>query len=38
MNWFLILLSVIALVCVCLPAIRLKEWLDSMDKEGPDDH
>jgi hypothetical protein len=38
-----IALGLVALVCVCLPprwdpAIRLKEWLDAMDKEGPDDH
>jgi hypothetical protein len=37
-----IALGIIALICVCLPcrydpAIRLREWLDSMDTEGPDD-
>ena len=40
MSWA-IALGVIALVCVCLPckydpAIRLKEWLDAMDKEPED--
>jgi hypothetical protein len=43
MNWLGIALGIVAFICVCLPcrhdpAIRLKEWLDAMDKEGPDDH
>jgi hypothetical protein len=38
-----IALGIFALICVCLPcrydpAIRLKEWLDDMDKEPSDDH
>jgi hypothetical protein len=37
------LLGLVALVCVCLPcrwdpAIRLKEWFEGWDREGPDDH
>jgi len=40
LSWA-IALGLIALVCVCLPckydpAIRLKEWLDAMDKEPED--
>jgi|HubBroStandDraft_3_1064219.scaffolds.fasta_scaffold00003_56 hypothetical protein len=43
MNWIGLGLGVVALVCVCLPckwdpAIRLKEWMDAMDKEPGDDH
>jgi hypothetical protein len=53
-DWLGIVLGLVALVCVCLPckydpAIRIKEWLDAMDKEtdcdsglegkeGGDDH
>jgi hypothetical protein len=42
MNWFPILLGLIAFVCLCLPcrydpAIRLKEWLDNTDREPSDD-
>jgi hypothetical protein len=42
-DWVGIGLGLFALVCVFLPckwdpAIRIKEWLDSMDKEGGDDH
>jgi hypothetical protein len=42
MNWFSLVLVIIAIVCVCLPcrydpAIRIKEWLDAMDKEPGDD-
>jgi hypothetical protein len=42
MSWLGIALGVIALVCVCLPckydpAIRLKEWMDGMDREPPDE-
>ena len=42
LNWLGIALGVSALICICLPcrydpAIRLKEWLDAMDREGPDD-
>jgi hypothetical protein len=41
MTWG-IALGIIALICVCLPcrydpAIRIREWLDRMDTEGPDD-
>jgi hypothetical protein len=37
-----IALGIFALICVLLPcrydpAIRLREWLDAMDTEGPDD-
>ena len=37
------LLGLVAVVCVLLPckydpAIRLKEWFEGWDREGPDDH
>jgi hypothetical protein len=43
MNTLGIALGVLALICVLLPcrydpAIRLREWLDDMDKEPADDH
>lgn len=45
MSWLNIALGVIALICICLPfrydlAIRLREWLDRMDRidtEGYDE-
>jgi hypothetical protein len=42
MNWLALAFGIIALVLVCLPckydpAIRLREWLDGMDREPPDE-
>jgi hypothetical protein len=33
-----LVLAVILLPCRYDPAIRMREWLDRMDTEGPDDY
>ena len=42
MIWVIALCWAVALVCLCLPceydpAIRLREWMDGMDREPPDE-
>jgi hypothetical protein len=42
MSWLGVALGIIAIVLVCLtckydPAIRLREWMDGMDREPPDE-